>query len=81
MSELVPEVNDLWKCESDNAIFQIYKRILEENRADYCYIIATRNDKDFLIATAVDTVWIVKNCKYLGKSKADINQLFEVQDD
>lgn len=73
MSELMPEVGDVWKSSKGLQIFHIIK--VSENavrcfRKGFILKPETFNKEDFL-----------ERCKYLGKSKANINQLFEVQDE
>lgn len=73
MSELVPEVNDVWKSKNGLQIFHIIK--VSENavrcfRKGFILKPETFNKNKFL-----------ERCVFMGKSKANINQLFEVQDD
>ena len=81
MSELVPEVGDVWQDEN-KTIFKIFRCFYFDDKPEFnrCDIIA-KEDEEFFITTSVDAHWIAKKCKYLGKSKANINQLFEVNDD
>ena len=73
MSKLMPENNDVWESKKGLQIFHIIK--VSENavrcfRKGFILKPETFNKEDFL-----------EKCKYLGKSKANINQLFEVRDD
>lgn len=81
MSELVPEVSDIWVSEKEKTIFQIFQCEhiqYEDMEFDICKAIVKKGNeiyvKDFLSAD-----WISKDCKYLGKSKVKINEIFEVQ--
>lgn len=78
MSELVPEVGDLWS-EKNNENYKVVVSYIDDSSdvlfcaCGYCNFllkVKTHNRKNFF-----------RKYKYLGKSKANINQLFEVQDD
>lgn len=71
MSELMPEVGDVW---------EIYGKMYlvltaDQTTVDVLFNRFTYDTKSFL------TKEFVKAAVYIGKSKSNINQLFEVQDD
>lgn len=71
-----PEVGDVW--ENDGLILYVGKLSTDENEKiiGYCY------DMDKKGYVAGCWYWMdvfVNNAKYLGKSKANINDLFEVE--
>ena len=73
MSEQMPEVGDVFKSKKGLQIFHVIK--VSKNavrcfRKGFILKPETFNKEDFL-----------ERCKYLGKSKANINQLFEVDDE
>ena len=72
MSELVPEVGDLWKYFGKNMIVV--------GASGYLHPICVIQDGD-----EFDIAFLFQdnrcNYTYLGKSKANINQLFEVDDE
>ena len=79
MSELMPEVGDVWINNYRKLNCIILNK--EDNYILYlcCYIAS--NGLDFFTETCFDDEYFLSRHKYLGKSKANINQLFEVEDD
>lgn len=75
MSKLVPEVNDVWEVRGAGGTtrFIITYQDIEDD-----FVLLYRNGEAKLWIKAE---MIKEYAKYLGKSKADFNQLFEVQDD
>lgn len=73
MSKDKPEVGDVWGI--NNSTVKLYTEIVEED-----IIIALQTDDTFHILNEimVDKEVLNKHCQYLGKSKANIEQLFEV---
>jgi len=73
MSEQIPEVGDVWEHKQQKG-YRIY--ILME--------LPCKGDVEVLRkigSIAFDKSLIKEDFKYIGKSKANINQLFEVQDE
>lgn len=71
MSERMPEVGDVWEVYSNKYLVLEADKITVDVLTKYLGY----NNRSFL------TKEFVKTGKYLGKSKANINQLFEVQDE
>lgn len=72
MSEQMLEKNDVWKSKKGSQIFHIIK--VSEN-AVRCF------RKGFILKPETfNKEHFLERCKYLGKSKANINQLFEAQE-
>lgn len=75
MSELVPEVGDVWVSVSTGTRRHIlYAGFMKSENINVVKLFD--GDRCTLIEDKV----LFSNYKYLGKSKANINQLFEVQD-
>ena len=72
MSEHMPEVGDLWIYEDND-----YKRITYISLFEYGLVFGVNDDGRVLWGSNME--YFLKKNKYLGKSKANINQLFEVQ--
>lgn len=77
MSELVPEVDDVWKLHGH---LMRMLRVGKEYDTEYTYaLIKLRGE---VLAIGSYTASYIKSVgTYIGKSKANINQLFEVKDD
>lgn len=69
MSELKPEVSDVWKM--DSRLVHI-KRIVK--RPDRVVVVF-----DNLSQTTFLTELLITKCTFIGKSKASIKDLFEVE--
>ena len=67
-----PEVGDVWEVYIPNA--GTFKAIVI-NTKDYAHPLCITDDFESCF------LWRYTTEKYLGKSKADINQLFEVDDE
>lgn len=78
MSELVPEVNDVWENEDGVRIVFICVNCFYFEYIEHWDILTESFDIYRVDSNCYD--W-KKGRKYLGKSKANINQLFEVDDD
>ena len=72
MSELKPEVGDVWEVYVPNQ--GTFKAIVI-NTKDYVHPLCITDDFESCF------LWRYTTEKYLGKSKADIKQLFEVDDE
>ena len=79
MSELMPEVGDLWKDKYRQTEIIIIEK--EDN-----YILYLSRSKGvigtgYFMESCFDDDYFLSKHKYIGKSKANINQLFEVDDE
>ena len=76
MSKDKPEVGDVWGVNGSTIKFHI--ETVEED-----IVMALQADDTFHILNEimVDKEVLNKHCQYLGKSKANINDLFEVRDE
>lgn len=72
MSELMPEVGDLWEVYVPNA--GTFKAIVI-NTTEYKHHLCITDDFQTCF------LWKYTTENYLGKSKANINELFEVEDE
>lgn len=81
MSELVPEKNDVFKSDWGS----LYRVDDKDPSYDFyrCYVLQEDENTDELFITVEQeaTAGMLLSMKYLGKSKANINQLFEVDDE
>lgn len=81
MSELVPEKDDIFKSEWGC----LYRVDDKDPSYDFyrCYVLQYDENTGELFITVEQEVTkkLLSYMKYLGKSKADIKHLFEVQDD
>lgn len=73
MSELMPEVGDLWEVNAT----KYHILFVSENAVRVVAFTIFQHAKILVF----DKKYFMSCFKYLGKSKADINKLFEVQDD
>lgn len=73
MSELMPEVGDVWESKKGLQIFHVIK---VSKNAVRCF----RKGLVFKPET-FDKNKFLEKCSYLGKSKANINEIFEVDDE
>jgi hypothetical protein len=71
MSKEKPEVGDVWK----DTFFEYYILYSDDTTTECCFINGNRKARvaNFL------TNRIIRDWKYFGKSKANINDLFEVK--
>lgn len=75
MSKEKPEVGDVWEVSGAGGTTRF---IITYQDGDEDFVLLYRNGEVKLLITAE---MIIKYAKYIGKSKANINQLFEVQDE
>ena len=75
MSELVPEVGDVWFNEQSKQKFVV----LDCNQTSNDFVAYNQKTKTMRLFDA--STPMPSQFKYLGKSKASINQLFEVDDE
>ena len=73
MSELVPEVGDLWIAEDND-----YKRITYVSLFEYGLVFGVNDDGRVLWGSNIE--YFLKKHKYLGKSKVKLEELFDVKD-
>ena len=73
MSELMPEVGDVWELHG------VIDYILEVNEKTMLVFYFNKSSKKFMMCIYRIKDYL-RHAKYLGKSKANINELFEVQD-
>ena len=77
MSELVPEVGDVWALHGH---LMRMIRVGKEYNTEYTYALMKLRGE--VLAVESYTASYIKSVgTYIGKSKANINQLFEVDDD
>lgn len=79
MSKLMPEVGDLWEDK-----YRKTETIIIEKEDNYIlYLNRSRgvSRTGYFMESCFDADYFLSTHKYLGKSKANIKQLFEVQDD
>ena len=78
MSKDIPEVGDVWQFKNNE-----YSRVIVTYYSDEfeVLLIAIRYAGILQKIKKYHKRWFVNNYNYLGKSKANINDLFEVQDD
>ena len=74
MSKDNPEVGDIF--ESNFAKYNL----LEVGKV-WCEVASIDKGADEIRFKAIPLFYFIEKCKYLDKSKANINDLFEVQDD
>lgn len=81
MSEKMPEKNDVFK--SDWGSLYRVDDLDPSNNFYRCYVLQEDENTDELFITVEQeiTKGMLLSMKYLGKSKANINELFEVQND
>ena len=70
-----PQVGDVWIVEETNASFYI------EGVEEDVIIALQAVDKMLLYEIMIDTEVLHKHCTYLGKSKANINDLFKTENE
>lgn len=81
MSELMPEKDDVFKSDWGS----LYR--VDDKDSSYnfyrCYVLQEDENTDELFITVEQeiTAGMLLSMKYLGKSKSNINEIFEVQDD
>jgi hypothetical protein len=76
MSELVPEVGDVWELQGQLiSIITVGKKYNKE------YTFALMKLREEIVDVKYTVSYIKSVGTYLGKSKANINQLFEVDDE
>ena len=75
MSELVPEVGDVWFNEQSKQKFVV----LDFNQTSNDFVAYNQKTKTMRLFDA--STPMPSQFKYLGKSKANIKQLFEVSND
>lgn len=79
MSELVPEVGDVWED-----TYRKTETIIIEKEENYIlYLTRSKGviGTGYFIESCFDDKYFLSRHTYLGKSKANINQLFEVDDE
>lgn len=74
MSELMPEVGDVWEVRGAGGTTRF---IITFQDVEDDFVLLYRNGE---VKLCIKAEMIKKYAKYLGKSKANINQLFEVDD-
>ena len=72
MSKDTPEVGDVWKIKGKDTLFHIEA---VEDAFVTVYILPT------VFGRAVDKKLLEKHCEYLGKSKANIDDLFKTENE
>ena len=77
---ITPEVGDVWYNEVDDEKIRVLK-LLEESNGEKCVRVLIKETYGVFIETfALDNLQL-KDFIYLGKSKANIEQLFEVENE
>ena len=79
MSELVPEVNDIWED-----TYRKTETIIIEKEENYIFYLTRSKGiigTGYFTESCFDDEYFLSRHTYRGKSKANISQLFEVQDD
>lgn len=77
MSELMPEVGDVWELHGH---LMRMIRVGKEYNTEYTYALMKLRGE--VLAVESYTASYIKSVgTYIGKSKANINELFEVQDE
>ena len=71
MSKEKPEVGDVWEFESENDKFLVYVTNTKDYVHPHC--ITSKGETVFFWEHAF-------NCKYIGKSKVKLEELFDVRD-
>lgn len=81
MSKDIPEVGDVWefKYGFDKTYIEEANLVGENKRQRIRALLQV--DKRYVVQRDYYVEGFVEDHRYLGKSKANINQLFEVQDD
>ena len=71
MSKEKPEVGDVWKTDSD--VYHIFGIC-----GSYCFCIIQNKRRESI---SLDWLKLSSDMKYLGKSKANVEELFDVAED